>query len=54
MPWGQGCNLALVTAGCTSKCQPLVMCITKPVKGVLHNFWKDYVAKIVTNLTETG
>ena len=30
------------------------MCINKPFKGVLHNFWEDYVAKIVTNLTDTG
>ena len=29
------------------------MCINKPLKGVLRNFWEDYVAKIITNLTET-
>ena len=29
------------------------MCINKPFKGVLRNFWEDYVANIVTNLTET-
>ena len=46
-------NLALVAAGCTSKCQPLDMYINKSFKGVLHNFWKGYVASIVTNLTET-
>ena len=28
-------------------------CINKPFKGVLSNFWEDYVTNIVTNLTET-
>ena len=46
-------NLVLVSAGCTSKCQPLHVCINKPFKGVLRNFWEDYVANIATNLTET-
>ena len=46
-------NLALVPAGCTSKCQPLDVCINKPFKDVLRSFGEDYVAKIVTNLTET-
>ena len=38
--------------GCTSKCQPLEFCIDKPFKGVLCNCWEDYVADIVTNLSE--
>ena len=46
-------NLVLEPAGCTSKCQPLDVCINKPFKGVLRNFWEDYVANIATNLTET-
>ena len=46
-------NLALVAASCTSKCQPLDMYINKSFKGALSNFWKGYVASIVTNLTET-
>ena len=37
--------------GCTSKCQPLDVCINKPFKGVLRNCWQDYVADIVTNLS---
>ena len=36
-------NLELLSAGCTSKYQPL---------GILRNFWED--AKIVTHLTETA
>ena len=46
-------NLVLVPAGCTSKCQPLDVCINKPFKGVLRNSWEEYVGNIVTNLTET-
>ena len=46
-------NLVLEPAGCTSKCQPLDVCINKPFEGVLRNFWEDYVANIATNLTET-
>ena len=45
-------NIIMVPPGCTSKCQPLDVCINKPFKGVLRNCWKDYVADIVTNLSE--
>ena len=45
-------NLIMVPPGCTSKCQPLDVCINKPFKGVLRNCWEDYVADIVTNLSE--
>ena len=44
-------NLVTVPPGCTSKCQPLDVCINKPFKGVLRNCWQDYVADIVTNLS---
>ena len=43
-------NLIMVPPGCTSKYQPLDVCINKPFKSVLRNCWKDYVADIVTNL----
>ena len=29
------------------------MCISKPFKGVLRNFWENYVANTVINLPET-
>ena len=38
----------MVPPGCTSKCQPLDVCINKPFKGVLRNCWEDYIADIVT------
>ena len=45
-------DLIMVPPGCTSKCQPLDVCIYKHFKGVLRNCWEDYVADIVTNLSE--
>ena len=45
-------NLIMVPPGCTSKYQPLDLCISKPLKGFLHNCWEDYVSDIVTNLSE--
>ena len=45
-------NLIMVSPGCTSRCQPLDVCINKPFKGVLCKCWEDYVADIVTNLLE--
>ena len=45
-------NLAPVPAGGTSKYQPLDVYINKSFKGVLRNFWEDYVLSIVINLTE--
>ena len=38
--------------GCTSKFQPLDVCISKPFKGLLRNCWEDYFADTVTNLSE--
>ena len=42
----------MVLPGCTSKCQPLDVFVNKPFEGVLRNCWEDYVADIVTNLSE--
>ena len=38
-------NLITVIPGCTSKCQPIDVCINKPFKGVLRNCLEDYVAE---------
>ena len=35
------------------ECQPLDVCINKPFRDVLHNFWEHYIANNMTNLTET-
>ena len=38
-------NLITVIPGCTSKCQPIDVCINKPFKGVLRNCLEYYVAE---------
>ena len=45
-------NLIMMPPDCTSKCQSLNVCINKPFNGVLRNCWEDYVADIVTNISE--
>ena len=47
--WINSTNLIMVPPVCTSKCQPLDVCIKKHFKGVLRNCWEDYIADIVTN-----
>ena len=42
----------MIPSGCTSKCHPPDVWINKPFKGILHNFWKDYIASIVTDLSQ--
>ena len=34
-------------AGCTSKVQPLDVCINKPFKYILKECWEDHVVKVV-------
>ena len=36
-----------VPAGCTSKVQPLDVCINKPFKSILSECWEDHVVKVV-------
>ena len=45
-------NLIMVSPGCTLKHQPLDVCKNKPFNGVLRSCWEEYVADIVTNLSE--
>ena len=45
-------NLIMVSPGCTLKRQPLDVCKNKPFNGVLRSCWEEYVADIVTNLSE--
>ena len=43
---GQG-NVAKVPAACTSTVQPPYVCINKPFKSILRQYWEDYVVKVV-------
>ena len=36
-----------IPAGCTSKCQPMDVCLNKPFKAVLRRCWVKYVATVV-------
>ena len=37
----------MIPVGCTSKCQPMDVCITKPFKANLRKCWVEYVAKTI-------
>ena len=37
----------MIPAGCTSKCQPMDVCINKQFKANLRKLWVEYVAKMI-------
>ena len=37
----------MILAGCTSKCQPMDVCINKPFKAILRKCWVEHVRKAV-------
>ena len=39
---------AAIPGGCTSKIQPLDVCLNKPFKGLLRNKWMDYMQQAVS------
>ena len=40
-------DILMIPAGCTSKCQPMDVCINKPFKANLRKCWVGYVAKMI-------
>ena len=40
-------DILMIPAGCTSKCQPMDVCINKPFKANLRKSWVGYVAKMI-------
>ena len=40
-------DILVIPAGCTSKCQPMDVCINKPFKSNLRKCWVGYVAKVI-------
>ena len=40
-------DILVIPAGCTSKCQPMDVCISKPFKANLRKCWVGYVAKMI-------
>ena len=37
----------MIPPGCTSKCQPMDVCISKPFKAILRKCWVEYVSVII-------
>ena len=42
-------DVAIIPSGCTSKIQPLDVCLNKPFKSTLRNKWLEYVESLVDN-----
>ena len=36
-----------IPAGCTSKCQPMDVCLNKPFKAILRKCWVNYISSVV-------
>ena len=43
-----------IPAGCTSKCQPMDVCLNKPFKAVLRRCWVKYVASVVESFPDAN
>ena len=46
-------EILMVPPGCTSKCQPMDVCINKPFKAILHKCWVTYISKIIEQMPAT-
>ena len=40
-------NALSIPAGCTSKCQPMDVCLNKPFKAILRKCWVNYISSVV-------
>ena len=43
-------DLLMIPAGCTSKCQPMDVCINKPFKAILRKCWVEHVSKAIEEM----
>ena len=46
-------DILMVPPGCTSKCQPMDVCINKTVKAILRQCWVNYISKIIEQIQAT-
>ena len=44
------CDTLTIPAGCTSKCQPMDVCLNRPFKAVLRKCWVDYISDTIEKL----
>ena len=43
----------MIPPGCTSKCQPIDVCINKLFKAILRKCWVTYISKIIDQMPAT-
>ena len=43
-----------IPAGCTSKCQPIDVCLNKPFKAVLRKCWVNYISSVVETFPDAS
>ena len=43
-------DVLMIPAGCTSKCQPMDVCINKPFKAILQRCWVEHVFKAIEKM----
>ena len=46
-------DILMIPPWCTSKCQPMDVCINKPSKAILHKCWVNYISKIIEQMPAT-
>ena len=44
---GNNVDIVIIPGGCTSKIQPLDVCLNKPLKSVIRNKWIEYIHSLV-------
>ena len=40
-------DILMIPPGCTSKCQPMDVCVNKPFKAILQKCWVQYVSEMI-------
>ena len=43
-----------IPAGCTSKCQPMDVCLNKPFKAILRKCWVNYISRVVETFSDAS
>ena len=46
-------EILMILPGGTSKCQPMDVCINKPLKAILRKCWVNYISKIIEQIPAT-
>ena len=45
-------NILDMTASCTSKCQPMNVCLNKPFKAILKKCWIKHISSVLESFAE--